>query len=118
MNICTEFEELMSVLCHVIIWTWFVLHIIKLKITVTLTFDGLISKSIGIIYIPETNVCAKYDEPKSILCLVIIQTRFGLYINMLTVTVTLTFDLKINRIPYTLTCMSVPNLMNLGKFCV
>ena len=31
------------------------------------------------------------------LCLVIIRTRFGLYINMLTVTVTLTFDLKFNK---------------------
>ena len=58
MNTCTEFEEPMSILCQVIIWT------------VTLTFDGLISKSIGIIYTPETNMCAKFDEPRSILCLV------------------------------------------------
>ena len=41
-----------------------------MKATVTLTFDGLISKSIGTIYTPETNVCAKFDEPRSVLCLV------------------------------------------------
>ena len=78
MNICTEFKEPMSILCQIIIWTRFVLYIIKLKVTVTLTFDGLISNSIGIIYTPETNVCAKFDEPRSVLCLVIIWTRFGL----------------------------------------
>ena len=118
-------------------------------VTVTLTFDRLISKSLGIIYTLDkclfqiwrtyvnsesiyhpdkvwsiyqhveglcdldlwqidlkinrdhlhsnTNVCTKFDEPRSILCLVIIWTRFGLYINMWTVTVTLIFDLKINR---------------------
>ena len=121
MNICTEFKEPMSILCQVIIWTRFVLYIIKLKVTVTLTFDRLISKSIGIIYTPETNVCAKFDEPKSILCQVIIRTRFGLYINMLTVTVTLTLDRLTSKsigIIYAPTRMSVPNLMNLGQFCV
>ena len=45
----------------------------------------------------NTNVCAKFEEPRSILCLLIIRARFGLYVNMLMVTVTLTFDLKINR---------------------
>ena len=64
MNICTELEELMSILCQVNIWTKFVLYIIKLKVTVTLTFDGLMTKPIGIIYTPETNVCAKFDEPR------------------------------------------------------
>ena len=56
MNICTEFEEPMSILRQVIIWTRFGLNIIKRMVTVTLTFDELISKSIGIIYTPETNV--------------------------------------------------------------
>ena len=111
----------MSILCQVIIWTPFVLFIIQLKVTVTLTFDELISKSIGIIYTPETNLCAKFEEPRSIPCLLIIQTRFGLYINVLTVTVTLTFDQLTSKsigITYTLTPMSVPNLMNLGQFSV
>ena len=110
MNICTEFEEPMSILWQVIIWTRFVLYIIKLKVTVTLTFDRFISKSIGIIYTPKTNVCAKFVEPRSILCQVIIRTRFGLYINMLTVTVTLTFDRLTSKsiaITHTPTHMSV-----------
>ena len=110
----------MSILCQVIIWTRFVLYIIKLKVTVTFTFDRLISKSIGIIYTPETNVCAKFDEPKSILCLVI-RTRFGLYINMLKITVTLTFDQLTSKsigIICTPRCMSVPNMTNLSQFCV
>ena len=81
MNIWTEFEEPTSILCQVIIWTRFGRYIIKLKVTVTLTFDRLISKSRGIIYIPpETNACAKFDEPMSILCLVNMQTWTGLYI--------------------------------------
>ena len=45
----------------------------------------------------NTNVCAKFDKPWLILCPIIIRARFGLYVNMLKVTVTLTFDLKINR---------------------
>ena len=122
MNICTEFEELaMSILCQVIIWTRFGLYIIKQKATVTLNFDGLILKSIGIIYTPRTDLCAKFDKPRSILCLVNMRTRFGLYIKIMTVTVTLSFDQLISKsigIIFTLTYMSVPNLMNLGKFCV
>ena len=121
MNICTEFEEPMSFLCQVIIWTRFGLHIIKLKVTVTLTFDGLISKSIGIIYTPETNVCAKFDKPRSVLCLVIMQTRFGLYINIMMVTVPLTFDILTSKSKGFISTprqMSVPNLMNLCQFCV
>ena len=121
MNIFTEFKEPMSILCQVIISTRFILCIITLKVTVTLTFDGLISKSIGIIYTPETSVCAKFDEPRSILCLVIIPKRFGLYINMLTVTDQLTFDQLTSKsigIIYILRCMAVPNLKNLGQFCV
>ena len=74
MNIFTEFEEPMSILCQVIIWTRFGLYIIKLKATVTFTFDTLISKAIGFIYTPKTNVCAKFDEPRSILWLVILWT--------------------------------------------
>ena len=54
----------MSILCQVIIWTRFGLYIIKLKATVTLNFDGLISKSVGITYTPWTNVRAKFDEPR------------------------------------------------------
>ena len=42
------------------------------------------------------HACAKLDKPRSVLCLVIIRKMFGLYVKMLKVTVTLTFDLKIN----------------------
>ena len=121
MNICTEFEEPMSILCQVIIWKRFGLYLIKLKATVTLNFHGFISKCLRIIYTPGTNLCAKFDEPRSILCLVNMRTRFGLYTKMMTVTVTLTFDHLTSKsigIIYTLTHMSVPNLMNLGQFCV
>ena len=31
---------------------------------------------------PKTHVCAKFDKPRSSLCIVIIRTRFGLYVNM------------------------------------
>ena len=120
MDICTEFEEPMLILCQVIIWTRFGLYIIKLKVTVILTFHRLISKSIGIIYTTETNACVKFDEPRSILCVVIMQTGFGSYINKMMVTVTLTFD-RLTSIPigiiYTPTRIFVPNLMNLGQFC-
>ena len=70
---------------------------------------------------PETHVCAKFDKSWSILCLVIIRTRLGLYVNMLKVTVTLTFDRLTSKsivIIYTPRRMSVPNLRNLGQFCV
>ena len=97
MNICTKFEEPMSVVCQFIIWRRLGLYIIKLKFTVTLTFDGLISKSIGSIFTLENNVRARFDESRSIQCLVIMRTKFGLYINKMTVAVTLTLDLKINR---------------------
>ena len=103
----------MSILCQVIIWTMFGLYIIKRKVTLTLTFDGLISKSIGIIYTHEINVCAKFDEHRSILCLNIMLTRFGLYIKIMTVTVTLTFDRLTSKsieIIYTPTPISVPIL--------
>ena len=68
----------------------------------------------------NTNNCTKFEEPRSILCLVIIRTRFGPCINMLTVTVTLTFVLLNSKsigIIYTSRRMSVPNLTNLGQFC-
>ena len=68
MNICTEFLEPLSLLCQVIIWTRFGLYILKLKVTVTLTFDGLISKSI--LLQGSTTLQDKYDEPMSIPCLV------------------------------------------------
>ena len=70
---------------------------------------------------PKTHVYAKFDKPRSILCLVIIRTRFGLYVNMLKVTVTLTFDQLTSKsigIIYTPRCMSVPNLRHLGQFRV
>ena len=121
MNICTEFEEPMSILCLVIIWTMFGLYIIKLKATVTLTFDRLISKSIEIIY-TSRQMCMPNLMNLSQLRLVIMRTRFGLYNNMLIVTVTLTFNRLITKsrgIIYTPKQMSLPfNLMNLGQFCV
>ena len=151
-------------LCVVIMCTMFGLYITKLKATVTLTFNGIISKSIGVIY--NWKCLCQIEEPGSILfdvyvnmltvtvtlnfhrltlksiwtiytprrmfvpylrntraflCVVIIRTRFGLYVNMLTVTVTLTFDRLTSKsmgIIYTRRCMSVPNLTNLGQFCV
>ena len=111
----------MPILCYVIVRTRFVLYIIKLKVTVTLIFHGLILKSIWIINTRETNVCAKFEKPKSILCLVIIRTRFGLYVNMLTDTVTLTCDQltpKSIGVIYTPTHMSALNLINLGQSSV
>ena len=68
------------------VWSIF----LKLKATVNLTLNGLISKLIVIIYTP-IQIWDKFVEPRLILCLVINQTRFGLYVNMLMVTVTLTF---------------------------
>ena len=47
-----------------------------LKVTVTLTFDLKIYRDH---LHSERYVCAKFDKPRSMLCLVIIQTRFGLY---------------------------------------
>ena len=127
MNICTEFEEPMSILCQVIIWTRFGLYIIKLKATVTLNFDGLISKSIGIIYTPGSNLYSKFDEPRSFLCLVNMRTRltcdkvWSIYQNNIKVTMILNFyqiTSKSIGIIYNLTHMSVSNLTNLGQFCV
>ena len=158
MNICTRFEELMSIICLVIICRRFSLYFIKLMATVTLAYDKLISKPIETIYTP--NVCAKFEKPMSILssyhpdnvwsiyqhldvtktltfdplisksigiiftakfdepwvilCLVIIWTRFGLYISMLMVTMTL---IKINR-DHLDSEMYVSNLKNLSQFCV
>ena len=96
------------------------LYIIKLKATVTLNFERSMSNSIGIIYTPGTNVCDKFYKPRSIRCQVYMQTSFGLYIKIMTVTVTLTFDQLTSKsigIICTLTHMSVPNLMNVGRFC-
>ena len=96
-NICTEFEGPRSILCLVIIWTRFGLYIIQLKATVTLTFERLFSNSLEIIHIQRQMCVLNLMNLRSTLCSVTIQTRFGLQINMLKVTVTLTFDLKINR---------------------
>ena len=68
-----------------------------------------------------TNVCTKFDEPRSILSPVIIRIRFGLYINMLTVTVTFICDQLTSKaigIIYTPRGMSMPNLTNLGQLCL
>ena len=67
------------------------------------------------------NICTEFEEPMLIMCQVIIWTRFGLFTNMLTVSVTLTFDRMISKligIIYTPIQMSSPNLTNLGQFCV
>ena len=96
------------------------MYVSILIVTVTFTFDRLTSKSIGIIY-TKTHVCAKFDKPRSIPCLVIIRTRYCLYVNMLKVTVTLSFDGLTSKsigIIYNPRRMSVPNLTNLGVFCV
>ena len=66
------------------------------------------------------HVCAKFHNPRSILCLAIIRTRFGLYqyvdghydLDLKQI------DLKIIGIIYTMRRMSVPNLTTLGQFCV
>ena len=92
MNICTEFEEHMSILCLVIIWTRFGRYIIKLKAAVTLTLHRLLSKSIGIIYTQRKLFVPNLTNLGEFCVLVIIWTRLGLYINMFTVTVAMTFD--------------------------
>ena len=87
-----------------------------MTVTVTLTFDQLTSKSIGIIYTP-THVCAKFDEPSASSYL----DDFGLFINMLIVTVTLTLERLISKSKgfiYTPRQMSVSNLKKLCQFCV
>ena len=85
-----------------------------MTVTVTLKFDLKINRD----HIhSDTHVCAEFDEPRSIQCLVI-YTTFGLYINMLMVTVTLTLDVSISKsigIVYTPRQMSVSNFTKL--FC-
>ena len=66
-------------LCAFIMCTMFCQHIINLKATVTLTFDGLISKLIGIIYTP-IQMSVPNLRNLGQLCLLIIQARFGLYV--------------------------------------
>ena len=108
----------MSIPCLLIIWTRLGLyqHIDDLcdldlgQIDFKINKDHLHS---------NTNVCSKFKEPRSILCLVIIQTRFGLYIDMLTVIVTLTFEQLTSKsidIIYTPRHMSAPNLTNPDQF--
>ena len=121
-NVCAKFEESRSILCLVIIRTRFGLYqymyvdghcdLDLYLIDLTINSDHLHSK---------THVCAKWDKPRSILCLVIIQTRFGIYVNMLKVTLTLTFNRLTSKsigIIYTPRRMSVSNSRNLGQFCV
>ena len=98
--------------CVVVMCTMFCLYIIKLKAIVTLTFNGLISKSIWIIYTPIQMSVSNLRNLGQIY-LIIIRTRFGLYVNMLTVTVTLTFDRltsKLLGIIYIPRRMSLPNV--------
>ena len=120
MHVCAKFHNPRSILCLAIIRTRFGLYQyvdghydLDLKqIDLKINRDHLHH---------ETHVCAKFDNPRSILCLLIIQSRFGLYVSKLIVTVTLTFDRLTSKsmgIIYTLRCMSVPNLRNLRKFCV
>ena len=119
-NVCAKFEESRSILWLVIIWTRFGLYqfvdghcdLDLYPIDLKINRDHLH---------PKTHVCAKFNKPRSILCLVIIRTRFGLYVNMLKVTVTLTFNRLTSKsigIIYTPRRMSVPNLRNLCQFCV
>ena len=94
--VCAKFDKPRSILCLVIIRTRFGLYqYVDGQCDLDLwPINLLINRD----YLhPKTHICAKFDKPRSILCLVIIRTRFGLYVNMLKVTVTLTFDLKINR---------------------
>ena len=120
--ICAEFEEPRSILCLVIIWARFGLYIIKLKVTVTLTFDRLTSKSIGIIYTPRHKCLCQIEQPYiNSLSSYHSDKVWSIYTNMLTVSVTMTFDSLISKsivIIYTPIQMSVPNLTNLGQFCV
>ena len=97
LNVSANFDKPMSIPCLVTIRTRFGLYTNMLTVFVTLNFDILISKSIGIIYTSIQKSVPNLMNVGQFCVLVIFRTRFGLYINMLTVTVTLTFDLKINR---------------------
>ena len=119
-NVCAKFEESGSILRLVIIQTRSGLN---QYVDVQCDLDLYpIDLKINRDHLhPEMHVCAKFDKPTSILCLVIIWTRFGLHVNMLKVTVTLTFDWLTSKsigIIYTQRRMSVPNSRNLGQFCV
>ena len=118
--VCAKFDKPRSMLCLVIIQTKFRLY---------QYVDGHCDLDLWLIDLkinrdhlhPETHVCAKFNKPRSILCLVNIRTRWGFYVKILKVTVTLTFDRltsKSIRIIYTPRRMSVPNLTNLGQFYV
>ena len=50
---------------------------------------------IKIIYTSKMNIWTKFEGPRSILCVVIMYTMFGLYIIKLKATVTLTFKVTI-----------------------
>ena len=68
----------------------------------------------------NTNVCAKFEESRSIVGLVIIQTKFGLYqyVDGHCDLDHYAIHLKSIGIIYTPRRMSLPNLRNLGQFCV
>ena len=91
-----------------------------LMVTVTLTFQRLTSKSILIIYSPRRMSVPNLRNLGQF-C-VSLSSRQGLvYINMLIVTVTLTFHRLTSKsigIIYSPRRMSVPYLTNLGQFCV
>ena len=57
MNLCKECEGPRSILCEVIVYTRFGQYIITLKATVIGTFDGVISKSIGVICTQNKCIC-------------------------------------------------------------
>ena len=84
-------------------------YIFDWKTTVTLTFDGLISKSIG----KTRQKCVPNLTNLDQFCLVNTWTKFGQFINILMVSVTLTFGrltLKSTGTIYTTRRISVQNL--------
>ena len=109
-NVCAKFEESRSILCLVIIQTRFGLYqYVDGNCDLDLYPIDLKIKSNHLH--PKAHFCAKFDKPRSILCPV----------NMLKVTVTLTFDRLTSKsigIIYTPRPMSVPNLTKVGQFCV
>ena len=115
MQVCAKYDKPRSILCLVIIPTRFGLY---------QYVDGHCDLDLKInrdCLHPKMHVCAKFDKPRLILCLVIIRTRFGVCQYVDIVTVTLTFDRLTSKsigIIYTARRMSVPNLTNLGQFCV
>ena len=107
----------------IIIWTRFGLYIIKLKVTETLIFDGLISKSIGIIYMLRQCVYHIWCTMVNAVFSCHSESRHGLvYISVSWWSLwpwhLIQLTSKSIGIIYTPRHMSVPNLTNLCQFCV